>query len=80
MAINIAECQALTLGKYLLAVSVTWWLALLIFSPYGMAHKGKAKSDVTNNSDDRPKVYSNPAVHNRFSEYTAMPKEVHEST
>jgi hypothetical protein len=42
-----------------------------------MAHKGKATSDVTYNSDDGPEAYTNPAVHSRLSEYTAMDKEVH---
>jgi hypothetical protein len=37
-----------------------------------MAHKGKATSDVTYNPDDRPEAYSNPAVYNCLSEYTAM--------
>ena len=34
-------------------------------------------SDVTYNSEDGPKAYSNPAVYNRLSEYTAMAQEVH---
>src|SRR5688572_20988654 len=42
-----------------------------------MAHKGKATSDVTYNSDDGPEAYTNPAIHSRLSEYTAMAKEVH---
>jgi hypothetical protein len=42
-----------------------------------MAHKGKATSDVTYNPDDGPEAYTNPAVHSRLSEYTAMAKEVH---
>jgi hypothetical protein len=42
-----------------------------------MAHKGKATSDVTYNPDDRPEAYTNPAIHSRLSEYTAMAKEVH---
>jgi hypothetical protein len=36
-------------------------------------------SDVTYNSEDGPKAYSNPAVYNRLSEYTAMAHEVHGS-
>jgi hypothetical protein len=42
-----------------------------------MAHKEKATSDVTYNPDDEPEAYTNPAVHSRLSEYTAMAKEVH---
>jgi hypothetical protein len=42
-----------------------------------MARKGKAMSKVTYNPEDRPKAYSNPAVHIRLTEYTAMTKEVH---
>jgi hypothetical protein len=42
-----------------------------------MAHKGKATSDVTYNPDDGPEAYTNPAIHSRLSEYTAMAKEVH---
>ena len=42
-----------------------------------MAHNGKATSDVTYNPDDGPEAYTNPAIHSRLSEYTAMAKEVH---
>ena len=42
-----------------------------------MAHKGKATSDVTYNPDDGPEAYTNPTIHSRLSEYTAMAKEVH---
>jgi hypothetical protein len=42
-----------------------------------MAHKGKATSHITYNPDDGPKVYSNLAVYNRLSEYSAMAQEVH---
>jgi hypothetical protein len=42
-----------------------------------MVHKGKATSDVTYNLEDGPEVYSNPAIYNRLSEYTAMEQEVH---
>jgi hypothetical protein len=42
-----------------------------------MAHKGKATSDVTYNTDDGPEAYSNPTVYNHLSEYTAMAQEVH---
>jgi hypothetical protein len=42
-----------------------------------MAHKGKATSDVTYNSDDGHEAYSNPAVYSRLHDYTAMAQEVH---
>jgi hypothetical protein len=42
-----------------------------------MAHKGKATSDVTYNSDDRPEAYSNPTVYSHLHDYTAMAQEVH---
>jgi hypothetical protein len=42
-----------------------------------MAHKGKATSDVTYNSDDGPEAYNNPAVYSRLHEYTAIAQEVH---
>jgi hypothetical protein len=42
-----------------------------------MAHKGKGMSDVTYNPEDGPNAYSNPTVHSRLSEYTAMAKKVH---
>jgi hypothetical protein len=48
-----------------------------IFSAYAMAQKGKATSHVTYNPDDGPEAYSNPAVYNRLSEYTAIAQEVH---
>jgi hypothetical protein len=42
-----------------------------------MAHKGKATSDVTYNSDNGLETYSNPAVYSRLYDYTAMAQEVH---
>jgi hypothetical protein len=42
-----------------------------------MAHKGKATFDIAYNLEDGPKVYNNPTVHSRLSEYTTMAKEVH---
>jgi hypothetical protein len=42
-----------------------------------MAHKGKTTPDITYNPEDEPEAYSNPAIHSRLSEYTAMAKEVH---
>jgi hypothetical protein len=42
-----------------------------------MAHKGKATSDVTYNSDDGPEAYSNHAIYSRLREYTAMAQKVH---
>jgi hypothetical protein len=42
-----------------------------------MAHKGKVTYDITYNSDDGPKAYSNSVVYSRLSEYTAMAQKVH---
>jgi hypothetical protein len=42
-----------------------------------MAHKGKAMSDVTYNPEEGLEAYSNLAVYNHHSEYTAMAQEVH---
>jgi hypothetical protein len=42
-----------------------------------MAHKGKATSDATYNPEDKPEAYTNPAIHSRLIDYTAMAKEVH---
>jgi hypothetical protein len=48
-----------------------------IFSAYGIAHKGKATSDVTYNPNDGPEAYRNPTVFSRLSEYTSRAQEVH---
>ncbi|KAL5647207.1 hypothetical protein ACJX0J_041562, partial [Zea mays] len=67
-----------SLGKYAEAWSAAHGGApCSTFSAYAMAHKGKATSDVTYNPDDGPEAYTNPAIHSRLSEYTAMAKEVH---
>jgi hypothetical protein len=42
-----------------------------------LAHKGKAKSDVTYNSEDPLEVYNNPTIHSHLGEYTSMAREVH---
>jgi hypothetical protein len=60
-----------------LAVGVTWWPTLLHVLAYGVAHKGKATSDVPYKSEDESEAYSNPAFYSRLSEYTAMAQEVH---
>ena len=44
---------------------------------YAMAHKGKAKSDVSYNPDDPPSAYSNATVHSHLSQYTEMARAVH---
>ena len=44
---------------------------------YAMAHKGKAKSDVSYNPDDPPSAYSNATVHSCLSQYTEMARAVH---
>jgi hypothetical protein len=43
---------------------------------YGIAHKGKAKSDVTFNVDDPPEVYSNPTIQPRITRYITTAREV----
>jgi hypothetical protein len=60
-----------------LVVGITLWPPCSILLVYAMAHKGKATSDVTYNSEDGPEAYNNPTVHIRLSEYTAMAKEVY---
>jgi hypothetical protein len=62
-----------------LAVDVTWWPALLHVLGVCYGPQGQAMSDVTYNSEDGPEAYSNPAVYNRLSEYTAMAHKVHGS-
>lgn len=48
------------------------------FQAYALAHKGKATtSDLVYNPDDPPEVYSNPGVHKRLTDYTAMAQEIH---
>ncbi|XP_066347755.1 glutathione hydrolase 1-like [Miscanthus floridulus] len=43
------------------------------FKAYALAHKGKAKDpDLVYNAEDPPEAYSNPSVHRRLNEYTAM--------
>jgi hypothetical protein len=42
-----------------------------------MAHKGKATSDVTYNSDNRLEAYINPTVYSRLYDYTTMAQKVH---
>jgi hypothetical protein len=39
-----------------------------------MTHKGKATSDVNYNLGE---AYSNPSIHSRLSDYTAMAREIH---
>jgi hypothetical protein len=47
------------------------------FKGYALSHKGKATSDVQYNPEDGPEAYSNPSVHSRLTEYTAMARQVH---
>jgi hypothetical protein len=60
-----------------LTVGVPWWSAFLHLLVICYGPQDKAMSDVTYNLEDGTKAYNNPAVHNRFSEYTVMAKEVH---
>ena len=50
------------------------------FMAYAMAHKGKATSDVSFSQTDPPEAYSNPSVHTRIHDYTAMGKGLHGDT
>ena len=50
------------------------------FMAYAMAHKGKATSDVSFSQTDPPEAYSNPSVHTRIHDYTAMGKVLHGDT
>jgi hypothetical protein len=43
---------------------------------YGIAHKGKAKADVTFNVDDPPEAYSNPTILSRITRYVTTAREV----
>jgi hypothetical protein len=36
---------------------------------YGIAHKGKAKADVTFNVDDPPEAYSNSTIQSHITRY-----------
>jgi hypothetical protein len=49
---------------------------LSMFMAYGLAHKGKATSDVTFNSDDPPESYSNPSAYTRISSYASEARSV----
>jgi hypothetical protein len=42
-----------------------------------MAHKGKATSDVSYNSDDPPEAYTNLTVYTRINEYTSAVRTFH---
>jgi hypothetical protein len=39
-----------------------------------MAHKSKAMSDISFSQTDPPEAYSNPSIHTRIHDYTAMGK------
>jgi hypothetical protein len=43
---------------------------------YGIAHKGKAKADVTFNVDDPPEAYINPTIESRITRYVTTAREV----
>ena len=43
---------------------------------YALAHKGKATSDVADNLEDPPSMYSNESVHSRLEGYTSMARQV----
>lgn len=43
---------------------------------YALSHKGKAKSDVTFNSEDGPESYSNPSAYSRLRSYCEVAREL----
>jgi type V secretory pathway adhesin AidA len=43
---------------------------------YGIAHKGKATSDVTFSVDDPPEAYNNPTIQPRITKYVTTAREV----
>jgi len=47
------------------------------FQAWGLAHKGKATSDVVFNVDDPPEAYTNPTAHDKIRTYTQGVREVH---
>jgi hypothetical protein len=44
---------------------------------YGIAHKGKAKADVTFHMDDSPEAYSNQTIQSCITRYVTTTREVH---
>jgi hypothetical protein len=49
---------------------------LSTFMAYGLAHKGKATSDVTFSPDDPPESYNNPSAYTRISSYASEERSV----
>lgn len=47
------------------------------FQAWGLAHKGKATSDVVFNLEDGANAYTNPTAHTRIRAYTEGVREVH---
>jgi len=43
----------------------------------GSVKKGKATANIDFNLEDPPEAYSDPSIHSRVSEYTAMARQVH---
>lgn len=48
-----------------------------LFQAWGLAHKGKATSDVTFNLEDGPEAYSNPMAHAKLTSYVEGAREVY---
>ena len=47
------------------------------FQAWGLAHKGKATSDVVFTVDDPPEAYTNPTAHDKIRTYTQGIREVY---
>jgi len=47
------------------------------FKAWVLSKKGKATANIDFNPEDPPEAYSDPSIHSRVSEYTAMARQVH---
>ena len=47
------------------------------FKAWVLSKKGKATANIDFNPEDPPEEYSDPSIHSRVSEYTAMARQVH---
>ena len=48
-----------------------------MFQAWGLAHKGKATSDVSFSLEDGPEAYSNPMAHAKLTSYVEGAREVY---
>lgn len=47
------------------------------FKAYVLAHKGKATANIDYNPNDGPEAFSNPSIHSKLSDYTAVAREIY---